>query len=335
MRIGGPINKYYDYYRQFLAELHEPVMWSDSLSSINVSKAKKINKCVTPLVMTEQKAKLEGFWWYKNLLKIFYIAEKEGLVRDIVVHGSYGDFSMTSFSDLEITIFIDESVFQDFYRKELFSFWVKKHLNKFIVRVDPIQHHGAFYIWPDLLSEYSELILPCCAYNSCWSLRGKKLEFFVNDDINFFKKESSFRLRATLEILSDPELNFFRLGFNDYSVKRYLSNLMLIPAFYYQSKGDLISKREAILRFIKEFPSGFTESLLTAGRIRERWSSQYGALGVARPLFVSERIPQGRLDLMILSVFSKNKNNKLFQIDDFWAARRNSQEFLEVLCGNC
>lgn len=322
-----------DYYLRFLAELHEPVMWSGNRIPNKFSGVKKINKCITPPIMTEERARIEGFWWFKNLLNIFCIAENQGIVRDIVVHGSYGDFSMTRFSDIEMTIYIDESVFHDFSKKKLLSRWIKKHLNKLIVRVDPIQHHGAFYVWPGLLRKYSELILPCCAYNSCWSLRGEKLDFLAIDDVNYLRKESVLKLKSTLRKLSHPELSFFRLGLNDYSMKRYLSNLMLVPAFYYQSKGELVSKKDAIVRFIDEFPNGFTESLLKAGEAREHWSGQYRFLRFIRPIFFSREIPQGRLDLIFLAAFSYS-GNKNFENYELSAAKENSKDFLELVCEN-
>lgn len=318
-------------YRKFLDELHKPVMWSDDILFLASENDKKVMKCIHPLKMTKYKAKQKNLWWYGALLEIFYIAKNLEVVQDIIVHGSYGDFSTTAFSDIELTVLVDDSVFLDFRKKREFSKWVRKKLHKFIVKVDPLQHHGAFYVWSNISNEYSELILPCSAYDSCWSLTGSKLYFSITDDVEILKKESKIRLKDTLNRLSHPDRHFFRLGFNDYSLKRYLSNFMLVPTFYYQNRGSAINKKQSIDKFLNEFPGLFSEALLMATRFRDMWPNKSNILKILRPLIVSQKIPQGKLDILFLSFFFHRQLNKKFENQFLLHAKKGSVDFLELL----
>ena len=293
--------KVVSYYTGFLSSLsnkNDPV--KSSLDGFSIKKRKNIY----PKVLTKKKASEKGVWWFLDLLDVFYIAERQGIVKDIIVHGSYGDFSNTNFSDIEATIIIDDSVVFDIDKRVRLSSWISNHFNKFIVRVDPTQHHGVFFLWKNLIDNYSELILPFSAYESCWSINGIALNFCSTDDLSVVKKESLFRLESTLKKLANPKKYFFSYGFSDYSVKRYLSNLLLVPAFYYQSEGYLLNKKDAINRFKMEFPGFLIKSLSCATDIRNSWPRQSEVLRLLRPFLIRGSIPQGRLDLMLLALLS-------------------------------
>lgn len=318
-------------YQGFVSELHKPEISSNHDFRITSLPQEKTKKCITPAVMTGKKARQEEIWWFSELVRIFFIAKESEIVQDLIVHGSYGDFSTTEFSDLEITVLIHESVLLDVKKKERLSRWVKNHLNKLIVKIDPTQHHGAFYVWPSLLEEYSELILPCCAYDSCWSLEGSRIDFFVINDVEALKKESRLRLRTTLKKLSNPEVNFFNYGYSYYSIKRYISNLLLVPAFYYQSQGLLINKKEGICRFVNECPGALSDSMINATELRNHWPKQSKALKYTRSLVVSERIPQGRLDMYLLSAFRNSSLEQGFKKKVLANSKKGSTDFLEFL----
>lgn len=291
-------------YHDFLINLHSVEPWPYDFSFLKNEENCQKNELVTPLLMTEGKAASEGVWWYSQLKDVFSAGKKQGIIKDLIVHGSHGDFSTTEFSDLEVTVLIDESVFFSCNKKNKLSVWVKGSLNKLIVKVDPLQHHGAFFVWEDLLRNYSNSILPVCAYHTCWSVTGQSLQFNSVSDVDCVAVESLRRLKSTLYRISDPRKYFFRFGYNEYSVKRYLSNIMLIPAFYYQSKGFIFNKRESIEKFLEERSGLFSEAILMATEIRYEWPKPPRLLKLVRPWFVSTKIPQGKHDIILLSMFS-------------------------------
>ena len=318
-----------------MRELHSSFMWSERINNIKSQSGRRIKKTVKPLKITDRLAGAEGVWWYCELLELYSEAKDLGIVWDIIVHGSYGDFSTTNFSDLELTVIVSPAVMNDRELKLRFSNWVKGRLNKFIVKVDPIQHHGAFYIWPQLQKFYSELILPCSSYDSCWSITGSQYDFFVVDDVDSVKLASHYRLKLTLQKLITPERYFFRFGYCDYSIKQYLSNLMLVPAFYYQSKGESLNKKSAIQRFYNEKVGFFSRILQDASDLRESWPASSKVLRRVRPIFVSDNIPQNSLDIIALSLFRNRLIGGRFRREFMPNAIKWADEFLELIGENC
>ncbi|MPX90678.1 hypothetical protein [Salinivibrio sp. VYel1] len=278
----------------------------DNVSNIKIPYRKNKVKynTIQPLKINRSGAEANGIWWYSELVKVFNYAQEKDLIKDIIIHGSYGDFSTTNFSDLEATIVVNEKVFFDSSKKIAFSNWLEKKFNKLIIRVDPIQHHGAFFLWDSLCKQYSEIILPLSSYNACWSLTGESVDVFSYDDIESIAKESRERLEKTLENLSNPWRNFFRFGFNNYAIKRYVSNLLLVPAFYYQSQGRVLNKKDAINQFEKDFPCTYYRSIYDASVIRDSWSKPPRLLGFLRASIISKKIPSGRFDLLLLATLS-------------------------------
>jgi hypothetical protein len=288
-------------YIDFIKQLHNSEAWSQD--SLLPDFAQKKENTIYPFLMTKEDASQKNIWWFDDLVKLFELGKDLGVIKDLIVHGSFGDFTQTNFSDLEISVFVNESVFSSLGKKMLLSRWVRHQLNKLILKVDPLQHHGAFFLWEMLISNYDERILPVCAYETCWSVTGNSLEFQIIKNEKIMTEESRRRLTLTLSNLASPGKHFFRYGISNYSAKRYLSNIMLIPAFFYQSQGLKLNKKKAIEKFLKEEIGDFSSALIVAAQLRDCWPETSNILRSLRPLLVSESIPQGRADILLSSMF--------------------------------
>jgi len=290
-------------YTDFTGQLHTSKSWSQSF--LFPDGAQKETHAISPVLMTREEASQQNIWWFDDLVKMFESGKGLGVIEDLIVHGSFGDFTQTNFSDLEISVFVNESVFSSLEKKALLSRWIKHRLNKLILAVDPLQHHGAFFLWDTLMSNYDDRILPVCAYETCWSVTGNSLNFQVDKNKSRMIEESRRRLVLTLRKLANPEKHFFRYGLSDYSAKRYLSNVMLIPAFFYQAQGFTLNKKSAIEKFLKEEVGSFSSALIVSTQIRDSWPKTSNLLRSLRPLLVLESIPQGRADILLSSMFRK------------------------------
>jgi hypothetical protein len=258
--------------------------------------------------------------WVSELKEIVLNGRERGLIEDVIIHGSYGDFTFTNFSDLEITLVLSRFLYLK-KEKEL-SIWLKKVINPFILKVDPIQHHGPFFLWPDFLENYNELILPVCAYDKSWSIDGINLTVKKNIDLDF--KVQKEALLKTLNALLNCDKYFFKYGMSPYSIKRLISNFLLLPAFFYQSHGEIIGKPESIERIMHCNDLNIRGAIDMASALRADWSMSPQWLSDLRCIIKPKMIPNGQLDMLITTIYRDSQMESKFR-----------NEFLTLLPSAC
>ncbi len=245
--------------------------------------------------------------WYFSLEKIISDANHMNLLSNAIVHGSFGDLSFTEFSDLEITILLDGNILSNHKKIYELRKWIKKSLNPLILKIDPLQHHGPFYLWPSLINNYNEDILPLDAYNNCWSFETLHLDFALLD-VGSACDSNPFYL--TLHSIMNYERSFFKYGMTPFSIKRLLSNIMLLPAFFYQSKGMRYSKKIALNNMLALEIEPITIILTLSSNYRKEWKKPPAWLGWLRKEVVKARIPSGRLDLILTALYREKELQK-------------------------
>lgn len=240
--------------------------------------------------------------WLSELRECVARVREKGIVRTAIVHGSYGDYTYTPFSDLEITLVLCGDVLTDHRKLDELRRWRIQQLNPLMTRMDPLQHHGAFYLWPEVLRGYDESILPIRCYESAWALEPIELNFtpYLTAD-----SDPSFPLLVTLRSLGRFEQTFLQHGLTPYSIKRLLSNLMLVPAFLFQSKSHMLTKPEAISRLRELGISRISEVIDYSTDMRANWPTSPDWLGSLRSKFIGSRIPSGRADRFIVSLYRR------------------------------
>jgi len=119
------------------------------------------------------------------------------------------------------------------------------------------------------------------------------------------ESDPSYPLLVTLTSLASFERNFFHFGITPYSIKRLLSNLMLVPAFLIQSKSQMCTKKDAIDRVYELSIYQISDVIDFSTQTRESWPETPDWLGFLRSRFVSSRIPSGRLDQYIASLYRR------------------------------
>ena len=263
---------------------------------------------ISPLSVTTNFLIDRGISWSPHLFSVFESGRDAGFVSDIVVHGSFGDFTQTRFSDIELTVVLNSSIECDVTQASKFRKWLTKDLNKLIFSIDPLQHHGAFFIWPSFANCYDEGVLPVAAYRDCWSCCGSSVSLVVKRNIKDCRNINEVRFRQTVESLLAAKTRFFRYGYSLYAIKRFLSNLFMLPVYRLQAKGMEINKREA-LSLLEEcaFPDSLISALQKATDMRADWPESSRALKTLRKAVIGGKIPQGRIDNLICSGFRRKK----------------------------
>lgn len=247
-----------------------------------------------------EKEREETLHWFGALRDAISVGQQSGVVENAIVHGSFGDFTQTPFSDLEVTVVINDGCLWNSNRRATVRQWLKETLNPVILTIDPLQHHGPFYLWPGLVSDYNEAILPLAAYRSAWALSPLSLTFTRRDNR---ERDSSFALRATLSSLRSYRERYFREGVTPYSIKRLISNLVLLPAFLLQRDGAYRSKSEAIAMMLNRDIPAVSDVLDLCTTYRREWPTPPRWLGRIRGIINKGQIPSGRADLLAISTY--------------------------------
>ena len=237
------------------------------------------------------------FSFHEKLKRVLFKAKSEDLVSNIIVHGSYGDLTSNNYSDIDMTLILDDEIFTSPNNLTKLQKWLRNDLLPVVISVDPLQHHGPFFLWPNLVENYTEDILPVDVYQNAWAIEPITLSFSYNPTNGTGNKA----YRALKNLQDDSK--FFYRGYTMYNIKRYLSNLMLVPALYWSDSGRPMFKGDSFEPFYNKFGSSATP-IQVASEIRRKWpvtpektfkaiqlgSRVKGGLEVARQLYHNESI---------------------------------------------
>lgn len=265
-----------------------------------------LKKIQIPLVDSN---KSHEIWWLDELNSLFEEGKKKGIISNIIVHGSYGDYSYTNFSDLDITLVLEEEIFRNININTLSRKWILGKIYPFLYRVDPLQHHGPFYLWPGLIKKYSESILPLDVYKCSWGLKEEVIGF---NTINRYNNDSRLS-QTTCQSLLNHKISFFSHGYSMYAVKRYLSNLMILPAFYFTDTHCPMHKKESFFLFKNKYKNS-QEIIDISTHLRNIWPETPAALGLLR-LCLFKLGRKGKSNVILQKVYQNKSINKIVKED--------------------
>lgn len=247
----------------------------------------------------------QKFPWFNELYKLYQFGIDHDLISDFIVHGSYGDFTNTNFSDLEISVcWIEPTESKGKANRKKYKFL--KKLNNLIILIDPLQHHGVFNLSRPICQNYSYRDLPLSAYDDSWSISGMQLHFNLNWHEWEFMSLGRERLRATASSLLLNKSTFFKYGSNLYSQKRFLSNLFMLPVFIYNSHGFPHSKKNCIADVEGLLPEFIIRLIEVASEIRSCWPESPAWFSRTRGCLINQKIPGGMADRVAVNLF-RNK----------------------------
>lgn len=185
-----------------------------------------------------------------------------------VVHGSIASDEVINYSDFDGLVVVKNEVFND----NSSITHVAKLLNEayaLLLKFDPLQHHGWIVLSEKDMVCWPDNIFPHVLFNHSKSL----LNYSTKIAANFYYSidASNNHLRFTAEKL----INFLnQRGFpNDmFTLKSILSEFMLLPALYFQTKqGKCIGKKESFTLLYREFDISEIQVMDEVSEIRALW----------------------------------------------------------------
>ncbi len=202
----------------------------------------------------------------KNRLQYpFYhklIAYNKALLKHdshLIVQGSYADETNISYSDLDLVII-------GHLKKEVKE--IKKEIERFLLEIDPIQHHGVFFINKNSLSDYWLMDLPIQTL--------EKARYFSETDLKlviksyFIEKYSScYWLRNFINYYKTFPL---QLDYEVFLAKYFISQLLLVPTLVLAYKGEYVYKKDSFTKAQKYYSDEAWKCIKMTEKLRKKWN---------------------------------------------------------------
>lgn len=189
-------------------------------------------------------------------------------VKSILLHGSYATGDAVPFSDIDLLVILDDRVQMsqaqiDTAIEELRRLCVR------IFRSDPLMHHGLMFLNTSDLEAYDQGFLPIATLKLANCIYGDdKIRI---QSVNLDRKDSyEQRLYNSLRALKRYAFNRWSYQ-NDYVLKRYISGILLTPAFFLAAQGKFVYKKASFDMCYNGFCHLPWEAVQMAESIRREW----------------------------------------------------------------
>jgi hypothetical protein len=202
-------------------------------------------------------------------LRKFLTTHLKDYLVGFYVHGSLSTLDYCDYSDLDTLMIVKKSVIEN--PRRLHSLQpLSLSATRFLYMVDIFQHHGHFAIAEQDLEYFPESYFPPVLFRYSTALLD------VTDGVNIRQRESEIENQHALwRMCYSFRESHYRKRYpkNNYTVKSYLSRLMLLPALYLQCKGRSCYKKFSFEEASHDFDPAVWEAIKTATAIREEWQS--------------------------------------------------------------
>ncbi len=186
----------------------------------------------------------------------------------VIVHGSVATNEVIPFSDFDGLLIVKDK----FKNSKPLKEFIKKSMN-LINEFDPLQHHGWFIIYESQLKNYPITYFPIELYKYSKVIFPElplKIHIRYSDNTYYlhpYNRLANF-LKSKIEIGYRPQ--------NAYSLKSFLSQVMLLPAIYYQAKmGNGVFKKHSFNMVKNDFKKENWEAIEIATKIRNEWNYEF------------------------------------------------------------
>lgn len=186
----------------------------------------------------------------------------------IFLHGSMADLTYTAFSDVDDLVIINQKTWYNvdslIQTARLLSQIARKYQN-----IDPLQHHGHWVITDFDLLLYDQSYIPLVVFDEAVLISG-------NSEIKFnlISSNQGFIINAmeTIKSISNRlEFSQKQNGINAFNLKCLVGEIVILPAYIFQSKGLMFSKSTAIANAHQIYTEEALQAIIWATKIREEF----------------------------------------------------------------
>ena len=201
-----------------------------------------------------------------------YVKDKlKDCLYDAYIHGSLSTKDYTGYSDFD-TLFIikDSQLIDPDNIKKLEKLFIRS--KRFLYELDPLQHHGHFFLLEADLKYYNQSFLPLSALKLSTSLLGKGTNLKIH--VRHSAEESQERFIESIRLIrryitADRQ----RLQY-PYYLKGFLSHFMILPALFLQTNGHFVTKKDSFDILKYQIPGQIWQCMEKVSLIRRNWKQE-------------------------------------------------------------
>lgn len=222
-------------------------------------KFREINISIDPFIFDSQL--VNGI---KHLIELNF----RYLFNAVIVHGSFATNEVIPYSDFDGLLIVRDQ----FKNSRPLKAFIKESM-KLINEFDPLQHHGWFIIYENQLQDYPNTYFPIELYEYSRVIFPNiphEINIRYSNNIDYI-----YPFNRLAGFLKSKITSGYR-PMNAYSLKSFLSQVMLLPAIYYQAKtGNGIFKKHSFDLVKNDFKEESWEAIQIATKIRNEWNYKF------------------------------------------------------------
>ncbi len=189
-------------------------------------------------------------------------------LRDVIVHGSLGNYDAINYSDFDGLVIIKDEVLKNPLRLARVA-WKLSETRQIMYDMDPLQHHGWFLLTEGEFRDYDDTYFPAEIFNYSKSILHEKSYSILITYSSKVNYKDSFNALCTAILKSLRTKNKIS---NMYQLKSILSRFMLLPSLYYQAENKkVIFKKNSFEEVIKDFTLPEWKIMNEVSQLRKEW----------------------------------------------------------------
>ncbi|MCX6291612.1 MAG: nucleotidyltransferase domain-containing protein [Bacteroidetes bacterium] len=192
-------------------------------------------------------------------------------IAGVYIHGSIGTGDEIQYSDFDALVILKNEIFSDRFKLAQAACMLSK-ARRFMLEMDPLQHHGWFVMTEKDFNDYPETYFPSELFRHAKSVlpdRGAELNFKIREKQDY--------LSPCLNLCAAIEKKLVRKNYPSdvYGLKNLLSEFMLLPALYFQAKYKRgIYKKDSFAESQKDFTNEEWQVMDVVSSLRENWVTE-------------------------------------------------------------
>lgn len=187
----------------------------------------------------------------------------------VYAHGSWGDGTMTPFSDYDDLVIVDYGRVAD--ERELREMEDFLHeVDARFCHLDPLQHHGHWIIGREELAALDESYIPLSVLDGAVCVQGDEVIEY-RADVERAKRGFLRNVRLTCDGMERLYQSYRTGRLNAYDMKCLAGSVFIVPAYVFQVRGEMLSKRDALRRAGELFSATACSVIAKCTEIRSEW----------------------------------------------------------------
>ena len=205
--------------------------------------------------------------WVCQLPDIYSPLQKKDLPGvSLYLHGSMADLTFTPFSDVDDLLILQREAWQDPDILANTSTLLAR-VSRSYQDIDPLQHHGHWVLTEFDLMLYNQSFLPLVVLENAVRIVGSdRIEVRQIEDYEGFKSNAKNTIRGIARTYEAAKRNG---GLNAFELKGLVGEISILPAYMFQTHGEILSKPEAIRRGKNLYSPHALKALAWATHVRQ------------------------------------------------------------------